>query len=180
MPASGGFQGSCFLQFRCLPWELMNKGRGKRESAALGPAMAAVRGAVSPQMARALQATKNFWKRVEAEYGMLNSTEVARLIGSEKSGRSLAADRRSAGKLIGIKRGNKYVYPGLQFDHLAGKVHPAIPGLLKKAREVGWGEEALIFWLVTPSGYFDGDRPVDHLGDSDLAEKLRHAATVEW
>lgn len=59
---------------------------------------------------------------MEADYGMLTSADVARLIGSEKSGRSLAADQHSAGKLIGIKRGNRYVYPGLQFGQRARKV----------------------------------------------------------
>lgn len=147
---------------------------------ALGPAMAAFKGTTSPQLARAVQATENVWKGIEAEYGMLTSMDVARLIGSEKSSRSLAADQRSAGKLIGIKRGNKYVYPGFQFDQRARRVHPAIPGLLQMAGDVDWDEEDLIFWLVSPSGYFHGDRPVDHLGDTDLADKGRQSATVEW
>lgn len=106
--------------------------------------------------------------------------EVARLLGFEKSGRSLAAGRHSAGKLIGIRRGNRYVYPGFQFDRPARKVHPSIFGLLKGAKEVGWGEEALTIWLASHSGYFDGDRPVDHLGESALVEKFRNAATVGW
>lgn len=148
--------------------------------AALGPAMAAYRGTTSPQLARATQATENVWKGIEAEYRMLTSMDVAQLIGSAKSSRSLASDQRAAGKLIGIKRGNKYVYPGFQFDWLAGKVHQAIPGLIAMAAEVGWDDEDLVFWLISPSAYFGDDRPVDHLDDADLADKGRQSATVQW
>lgn len=146
----------------------------------LGPAMTSFKGTTSPQLARATQATANVWKDIEAEYGMLTSMDVARLIGSEKSSRSLAADRRAAGKLIGIKRGNKYVYPGFQFDRRSRKVLSAIPSLIAMYAEVGWDEEDLVSWLVSPSGYFQGDRPVDHLDDVDLVDKGRQSATVQW
>ena len=148
--------------------------------AALGPAMAAVRGATSPQLARAIMATENVWARVEKEFGLLTSMEVARLIGSKRSSRSLAADQRAAGKLMGLRQGNAYFYPGFQFDRRTGRALPVMPVLASAAREVGWDDEDLILWLVSPSGYFAGDRPVDHLADSDLAGKLRRAATVEW
>lgn len=148
--------------------------------AALGPAMAAFKGTTSPQLARAIQATENVWKGIDAEFALLTSMDVARLIGSKKSSRSFASDQRAAGKLMGVKRGNKILYPGFQFDLAAGKVLPKVPGLLKMASEVGWDEEDLILWLVAPSGYFDGDRPVEHLDDDDLVKKARQAATVQW
>jgi hypothetical protein len=47
-------------------------------------------------------------------------------------------------------------------------------------RDVGWDEEDLLLWLSSPSGYFHGDRPVDHLDDPDIAEKARQDATVQW
>ncbi|MCU1572673.1 MAG: hypothetical protein JWO93_755 [Micrococcaceae bacterium] len=147
---------------------------------ALGPAMAAFKGITSPQLARAIQATENVWKRIEDEYGLLTSMEVAQLIGTGKSRRSLAADQRAAGKLMGVKRGNRILYPGFQFDRAAGKAHKAVPSLLTMAKDVAWDEEDLILWLLAPSGYFDGDRPVDHLADADLVAKGRQAATVEW
>lgn len=158
------------------------KAEGER-TVGIIPALAqtvVVKGTNSPQLAQALQATESVWKDVESEYGMLTSTDVARLIGSKESSRSLAANQRAVGKLIGIKRGNRYVYPGFQFDLRSDKVHPAIPGLIAVAAEVGWDEEDLVFWLVSPSGYFRGERPVDHLDDADFTDKVRQAATVEW
>ena len=141
----------------------------------------AFHGEVSPQLARALQATENIWRHIEAEYGMLTSTAVARLIGTEKSGRSFTSRQRAAGKLIGIQFGNGSVlYPGFQFDRTDGKVNAVIPELLRMAKDVGWDEKDLVLWLVAPSGYFDGDRPVDHLNDENLVAKGRQKANVEW
>lgn len=151
-----------------------------RSVQALGPAMAAFRGTTSPQLARAVQATENVWKGIEAEFGLLTSADVAALIGTGKSGRSFASDQRAAGKLIGIKRGNRVLFPGFQFDRPAGKVRSVVPELLRMAKDVGWDEEDLVLWLVAPSGYFHGDRPVEHLNDADLVEKARQKATVEW
>lgn len=134
----------------------------------------------SPQLTRALQATENVSRGVESEYGTLTSTEVARLIGTRSSGRSFTSARRAAGKLIGIRRGNPVLYPGFQVDRTAEKVLPVIPELLRMAKDVGWDQEDLVLWLVSPSGYFGGDRPVDHLDDADLVNKGRQKATVEW
>lgn len=69
--------------------------------------MSAVRGAASPQFARALMATENVWANVEAEFGLLTSLQVAALTGSKKSSRSLAADQRAAGKIMGVRRGTR-------------------------------------------------------------------------
>lgn len=147
---------------------------------ALGPTMSAFPGETSPQLARAIQATENIWKRIESEFGMFSGTEVARMVGSSRSGRSLAAEQRKAGKIIGIKRGNAFAYPGFQFDEATGKVLEVIPRLLETAREVEWDEEDLVLWLVSPSRSFGDDRPVDHLDDEDLLTKLHGNATAEW
>ncbi|OMH23785.1 hypothetical protein BKD30_10365 [Tersicoccus phoenicis] len=125
-------------------------------------------------------ATENVWASVEAEFGLLTSVQVAALTGSKKSSRSLAADQRAAGKIMGVRRGNAYLYPGFQFDTANGRVRPAIPRLVATARDCGWDGEDLILWLVSPSGYFGSDRPVEHLGDEDVLDKLRRAATVDW
>jgi hypothetical protein len=48
------------------------------------------------------------------------------------------------------------------------------------AVSVGWDDEDLVLWLCTPSRYFEGDRPVDHLDDEDLIAKANAAATIRW
>lgn len=48
------------------------------------------------------------------------------------------------------------------------------------AEGVGRDHDDLVFWLASPSRYFDGDRPMDHLDDADLVDKGRQKAMVEW
>ncbi|MFD1211581.1 hypothetical protein ACFQ36_05950 [Arthrobacter sp. GCM10027362] len=149
--------------------------------AALGPAMAAVRLPASPALAGAIQATENLWRSIREEWGLPGSQEVSRLLGAKTANRSYASDQRLAGKIIGIRRGQAYAYPGFQFDRRTGRVLAVIPRLIAAAREIGLDDEDLVFWLCSPSGYFGGDRPVDHLGEPDqVLEKLRLSETVEW
>ena len=42
-------------------------------------------GAISPQLARSMQATDAAWRRVEAEFGLLTGAEVAELLAADPS-----------------------------------------------------------------------------------------------
>ncbi|HEX2247808.1 MAG TPA: hypothetical protein VHH13_09690, partial [Arthrobacter sp.] len=149
--------------------------------AALGPAMAAVDVPTSSALAASIQSTENLWRAIRDEWGLLSSSDVAHLLGAKTANRSYASDQRKAGRILGVKRGQAYAYPGFQFDHRAGKVLPVVPRLIAEARAIGLDDEDLVFWLCTQSGYFGGVRPVDRLGDQDdLIEKLRLSESVEW
>lgn len=124
--------------------------------------------AVSPQMARSLQAAENIWRNIEREFGMLSSTEAAEHLGSRKPNRSMASTLRNEGSIVGIMRGNSYRFPGFQFDADKAVVVPVIPKLIALARENERSDEGLVFWLTSPSSFFhEQDRPVDHLGEED-------------
>ncbi|MFT4470523.1 hypothetical protein ACMX2H_11520 [Arthrobacter sulfonylureivorans] len=148
--------------------------------ASLGPAVAALENPVMPSIAAAVQATENLWREISRDWGLFPGSDVAVLLGGSKSNRGLAASLRKGGKIIGVQRGQAFVYPGFQFDRTAGKVLPVIPELISAAAELGLDNEDLVYWLMAPSGYFEDDRPVDHLGDSDLVAKLRNSESVEW
>jgi hypothetical protein len=153
-----------------------------RSMEALRPALASLAQPINPEIVAGLQSTENAWRAIEAEFGMLTGNEVAELLGSKAQGRSsYAADKRKAGKLIGIRRRNALVYPGFQFDRSAGKVREAIPALVAVIREYERTEEDLAQWLCDPSGYLGGDRPVDHLNEPErvLAAAEGHYG-VEW
>lgn len=128
---------------------------------------------------RATQATENVWKHIEDEFGLLTSTEVASRIGSKNPHRALASDMRKRGQLIGVSRLNSYRYPGFQFTP-DGTVHQVIAPLLKAAKSAGWSEASLTLWLSNPSGAFGGDRPVDHLDDSDFVTVASDLMTTDW
>ncbi|MCB5280304.1 hypothetical protein [Arthrobacter sp. ES1] len=135
---------------------------------ALGAAMAANPVAVSPQMARSLQAAENIWRNIEREFGMLTSMEVAERLGSRKPNRSMASALRNEGSIVGIMRGNSYRFPGFQFDTDKAAVVPVMPKLIALARENERSDEGLVYWLTSPSSLFhEQDRPVDHLHEED-------------
>ncbi|MDJ0314026.1 hypothetical protein [Arthrobacter sp. H35-D1] len=152
-----------------------------RSIAALGPAISSLEVPTSPPLAAAIQATENLWARIEDRWGLLKSTEVATLLGAKTGTRSLPSTLRQKNQLIGVKRRNAFVYPGFQFDRKTGTVHPVIPELLAAARTIGLDHEDLVYWLCSPSTYFDHEQPVEHLStDPELADKFLHGETVSW
>ena len=141
----------------------------QRSIRALGPAMASNPAPASPQLARSLQAAENVWRRIGAEFGLFSSVEVGAILGARKPNRNAASEKRSAGQLIGILRGNSYRYPGFQFDRERGEILPVISRLITLARENGRSDEDLVHWLISPSSYFqEAHRPVDFMREEDL------------
>ena len=146
---------------------------------ALGPALTKLTTTATPSTARALQATENVWRDLEERYTLLTSTDVAEVLGAKNANRAYASNLRAKGQLLGVLRRNSYAYPGFQFN--AGRVRPVIAPLLTLASELDWDLDDLTIWLSTPSGYYGGDRPADHLDDvEELLGKARNAATVQW
>ena len=136
---------------------------------------------VDPSTARALQATENVWRRVETEFGLLSSSEVSTLLGARNANRTYAADLRQRGELLGTLRKNGYVFPGFQFDHKAGKVRPWVAPLLALAQGNERSAADVIMWMMSPTTYFDSDRPADHVDDAQrLLGVAERAWSIEW
>jgi hypothetical protein len=140
--------------------------RRVRESAvALGAAVASVAVYTEPAIARAVQAEYNLYARIEAEFGMLTSTEAGDRMGSRsRAPRNLATTARRNKQLLAVRRGNQLAYPGFQFGP-DGQPLTVIPRLREIAEANDWSEAGLVQWLCSPTTYFDGDRPVDHLAE---------------
>jgi hypothetical protein len=139
----------------------------QKSAHSLGAAMAASPNTVSPQLARSLQAAENIWRRIDHEFGLLTSVQVASLL-TLKPTRTPAAQLRSDGKIVGVLRGNSYRFPGFQFDKARGAVRPVMANLITLARDNGRSDEDLVFWMTSPSSYFhEEDRPVDHLDEEE-------------
>ncbi|MGG5172413.1 hypothetical protein ACQR35_09590 [Pseudarthrobacter sp. J1738] len=134
--------------------------------------------AVSPPMARSLQAAESIWRTIEQEFGLLTSRDVAELLGSRKPSGSIASTLRNDGSIAGIMRGNSYRFPGFQFDTDHGSVVPVMRDLIAVARENERSDEDLVYWMTSPSSFFhEQDRPVDHLHDK---ERLLAAARDQF
>lgn len=153
----------------------------ERSVSALGPAIAALGVETSPPLAAAIQATENLWVSIDRRWGLFGSTGVAELLGAKTSNRSFASVLRKKGKIIGVERTNAYVYPGFQFDRQAGVVHDVVPELISAALDQRMNSEDLVFWLCSPSRYFNDDLPADHLTtDPELIDKLVSSESISW
>src|SRR5690606_27737672 len=96
--------------------------RAEHEHAA---AIAELDGATTPQAARALQVTENAYRRIGEEFGYLSSSDVAERMHAKSGNRQLANSLRREGKLLGVRRTNRYLYPGFQFDD-QGQLKPGM------------------------------------------------------
>lgn len=153
----------------------------RRSAEALGPALAEPEVDTSPQLARSLQATENAWRAIEREFGLLTSREVSERLGSRSPNRSYASDQHSRGRLIAVRRAGGMRFPGFQIDPVEQQIRPVIEDLLRIARSADVSEASLALWLCTPTGYLDGERPVDRLDrPEEVAEAAESAFGVEW
>jgi hypothetical protein len=135
------------------------------------------------QDARALHATEEAWLRLECEWRLLTSGDVAKILMSKPTDYALISTKRVNQEILGVRRGNEYRYPSFQFDADAHAVLPVIPSLIKLAHENHWTDHDLVLWLQGPSTIFEKeDRPVDHLrSDPDLVlATAQDTFTAEW
>ena len=110
------------------------------------------------------QARRNAKARADfmRQHEMLDADQIHALYGSKARNRSaLAARWRSDKKIFAVQRGGRFLYPAFQFDAqgLPRKVISKVLAALGDA--VGGWQTAL--WFVTPSGWLDGEKPVDLL-----------------
>lgn len=139
--------------------------RRRRPEHEISEALVRLPRATTPEAAQRAQATENTWRAIDAEFGLLSSTDVADRVG--KAGRSYAHQRRTAGQLLAVRRGGRDYYPGFQVT--ATGPSPVIADLATEARELGVREASVLLWMVAPATWWDGlgpdgtNRPVDHL-----------------
>ena len=154
--------------------------RARNTAAALGQAIDAAHIAASPSTARAVQARHNLYETIEREFGLLTSTEAGKRMGSRSTEpRNLALTAHKKHTILAIPRGKYLHFPGFQFDERG--LRPVIAELLQLAREHQRTEPGLVQWLVAPTTYLDGRRPVDIIDSpEELLDVARRAFSVQW
>jgi hypothetical protein len=131
-----------------------------------------------PATVRAVVETENAWRKLEEEFGLLDATQIGRVAGSRsKVARSWAAQKHRDRQLLGIKRRNRFVYPGFQLDSL-GKIKTAIPAVLANFDAANWPEEHVALWFVAANGWLAGRRPVDVLDETETVTQASARATA--
>ncbi|MFD6895045.1 hypothetical protein ACFWB0_10925 [Rhodococcus sp. NPDC060086] len=153
----------------------------RRNVTALGTAIRAAQlTAASPALARAVQAQQNLYDRIDAEFGLLTSAQAAdRMSSRAVARRNAATAARSEGRLLALRRGKYLLYPAFQFAAVG--ILPVIAALRDIGDQHGWDEASLIEWMMAPTTYLGGDRPVDIINDADqLLAVATEAFGVSW
>jgi hypothetical protein len=150
----------------------------RASSVALGEALASVAVYAPPSLARAVQAEQNLHLQIEAEFGLLNSTQAGHRMGSRsKTPRNLASAARNSGRLLAIQRGHSALFPGFQFDD-QGQPLLVIAQLRRLGDDAQVDEVGILHWLMGPTTYLDDRRPVDLLLNDP--EAVLSAAQSAW
>jgi hypothetical protein len=146
------------------------------ETAALSDALSRQAEQLPTGVVSSLNDTELFWRSIEAEFGFLSSLDVSVVLGARPT-RAYASELRTAGRLLGLRRTNRYLYPGFQFH--AQTIRPVIPELISLGREHDVESRDVVAWLCRPTTYLRGDarRPVDHLDEPEL---VLAAAARAW
>lgn len=153
----------------------------RRNVAALGTAIRAAHlTSATPALARAVQAQQNLHDRIDEEFGLLTSAQAAdRMSSRAVARRNAATAARAEGRLLALRRGKYLLYPAFQFD--VSGIRPVIASLREVGDQHGWDETSLIEWLVGPTTYLGGQRPVDVIDDpARLLEIAAAAFDVSW
>lgn len=152
---------------------------GKR---ALGEAFYSIKVPTPPAYARSIAASHQRIRAMDEEFGLLSSSEVGQLMGSRsESPRNSALAARRAGRLLALQEGSQLMFPGFQFDE-----NHAPRRVIRKLRELasacGWSERSAVMWLIAPTTYLDGQRPVDILDTAPetVLEVAEQSWTAAW
>lgn len=132
-------------------------------------------------LSAATQARENVVRALEAEFGLLTSTEVAMRMGARTaSAPSASSDLRESDRVLSIRHGDGYRFPGFQFD-ARSRIKPLISPFIAIARERGWSIEDATLWMLSSTRYLHGDRPVDRIDDvGAVLEAAWEAWGIEW
>lgn len=116
--------------------------------------------------------------RAVLDQPLLESTAVAEALGrSGSNGREAASKLRLASQIVGIRQGNRYLYPAFQIDFRNRRVAPVVAQVnqLLGAVDDPWGVAS---WWISPSTRLGGQAPRDLLG-SDHEPDLMALARAE-
>lgn len=159
---------------------LEEKERIQRAVKSLGAAIHAAHATASPALAASVQAQQNLYDQIENEFGLLTSSEAGKRMGSRSTAtRNLALAALGEDRLIGLYRGRYRLFPGFQFADTGPR--PVIADLIRLGRRHGRTEAGLVEWLMAPTTYLAGERPVDVINEPKRLLAAADAAFgVEW
>lgn len=85
---------------------------------------------------------------------------------------------RRAGRIIGVKHGNRVLYPWFQFGQ-RGELLPGLREILPVLTSQGFDDWEMIDWLASPAADLSGDTPLRRLAQRDIQSVLGAAKSAE-
>jgi hypothetical protein len=103
---------------------------------------------------------------------LFESSAVAEALGrSGANGREAASRLRLSGRLVGIRQGNRYLYPAFQFD-LAHRQVPAVVAEVNQRLDAAGDPWGVASWWISENPRLSGRAPRDLIGTSDDSDLL--------
>lgn len=152
----------------------------RRNVAALGDAIHALDARLPPGVVLAAANVQDLFDDIDREFGLFTSTQAGLRMGSRSTAtRNAATSAHADGRLLAIRRGRYLLFPGFQFDRQG--IRPVIAELKSVASQHDWDDVAVIEWVLSPTTYLSGRRPVDVLDDPNLLLRTAEAVFgVTW
>jgi hypothetical protein len=141
--------------------------------------LAEPRNAIGPDVLAQLGRVEELWRRIESRWGLLDADQVTRLTGGNPAkARSHVANLRRRKGLLGVRRHGSSAlrYPGFQFTH-GGSVRPEWARAAEVLVAAGWTSEEIVLWAGAPTGWLDGETPLEVL-DTDPDAVVEAARTI--
>lgn len=101
------------------------------------------------------------WSAMEREHGLYTILEAAQRLGFGYGPNLRASRLTGKGRVLAVRRGQAFLYPGFQFDQPGGRMLPAVKDVIRLGRMMGWTDEQVALWFYTPNSVLQGKRPVD-------------------
>lgn len=107
------------------------------------------------------------WSSMEREDGLYTILEAAQRLGFGYGPNLRASRLTGKGRVLAVKRGAQFLYPGFQFDVPGGRMIPPVKDVIRLGRWMGWTDEQIALWFYTPNSALQGKRPVDVRADEE-------------
>jgi hypothetical protein len=129
-----------------------------------------------PSTVRAAHDTVEAWRELERRWGLLSPVEVVERNPTVSNASDHLGRLHDAGRVVRVRRGRGYRYPGYQFDG-NGQPIAALADVVVVLRRAGWSEPSIVLWFDSPNGRLvDDARPAELLASD--ADAVRAAASA--
>jgi hypothetical protein len=133
----------------------------------------------APATVRAAHDTVEAWRELERRWGLLSPVEVVERNPTVSNASDHLGRLHDAGRVVRVRRGRGYRYPGYQFDG-NGRPIEVLADVVAVLRIAGWSEPSIVLWFDSPNGrLIDEARPAELLTSDPHAVRAAASAAAD-